>query len=274
MTDTQQRIVSAFILVLALTCCFMLGPEFFLGFILAFGAFSVDELHCNFLKKERFSRCYFCEQAIFLVPFIYINFFQGSFFFFDIFTSIAVILNITLLIYFFTINMDSTIFVRLLGRWPLLCPLLILLPMMALASLAHYIHWNYILSFLLVITYGMDSGAWFFGRKFGKHKLCPRVSPSKTIEGLVLGALGAAAVASVLWEYLLGNMTLYLFLIFCSLGAVGQLGDLVQSKIKRQFNIKDSSSLIPGHGGAYDRIDGLLFLTPFYSLMLRSYYLL
>ena len=273
MTNTQKRILSGLFLILTLVCCFLLGSAFFLGLVFIFGVFSVDELYCNFLRKKRGRNSYFLGQALFILPFIYFNFFHQGILDFLPFTLIALVLNTALFIYFFTIQMQSKILVHLGQKAPGLSALVILLPMMSLSETVHHQNWHAVTLFLLVITFGADTGAWFFGQRFGKRQLCPQVSPSKTLEGLVWGVLIAGIVTTGLWEYILGGVTLSLFLLFCLLGVIVQMGDLIQSKIKRQFDIKDSSSLIPGHGGAYDRIDGLLFLTPFYSIMLRSYYL-
>lgn len=112
------------------------------------------------------------------------------------------------------------------------------------------------------IAWGSDTGAYFAGRFFGKHKLAPRVSPSKTVEG----ALGGLA-ASVLWtviaqQWFLHELPLVHGLVLAVVANVlGQLGDLAESLIKRSTGVKDSGSILPGHGGLLDRIDALMFTT-------------
>jgi phosphatidate cytidylyltransferase len=118
----------------------------------------------------------------------------------------------------------------------------------------------------------MDTGAWFFGKNFGKHKLWPAVSPNKTIEGAVGGCLLSGGLGSLVWYLNFDTMSAKMFLILCALGILSHIGDLIQSKLKRQFEIKDSSSLIPGHGGVYDRFDSLMFVAPFYGLILTYIY--
>ena len=108
-----------------------------------------------------------------------------------------------------------------------------------------------------------DSAAYFAGRAFGRHKLFERVSPNKTWEGAVAGLVFAVA-AFVLGKYL---VLPYLglrdaFVCGAIVGVIGQLGDLAESLLKRDAGVKDSSSLIPGHGGVLDRFDSLLFVSP------------
>ncbi len=108
-----------------------------------------------------------------------------------------------------------------------------------------------------------DSGAYFAGRAFGRHKLFPRVSPNKTWEGAVAG-FAAAIVAFVLFrQFLLPYLSLRDALV-CGgiIGIFGQVGDLAESLLKRDAGVKDSSTLIPGHGGVLDRFDSLLFVAP------------
>jgi phosphatidate cytidylyltransferase len=121
-------------------------------------------------------------------------------------------------------------------------------------------HWIFFL--LLVVWFG-DTGAYYVGRLFGKHPLAPGVSPKKTVEGALGGFLGNVLAALLAKEILLPlapNSDLLLLSIL--LGAVSQIGDLSESAIKRGARVKDSSNLLPGHGGMLDRIDGVLFAAP------------
>lgn len=130
---------------------------------------------------------------------------------------------------------------------------------------------------LIVLLYGLcivwatDIGAYLVGRRFGKHKLWPEVSPNKTIEGAVGGILCAVVVA-VLFLFLVPTQTAFsynlivMILLAVVLSIVGQLGDLVESSIKRHYNVKDSGTILPGHGGILDRFDSLLFVFPMMHL--------
>jgi len=103
-----------------------------------------------------------------------------------------------------------------------------------------------------------DSGAYFIGRKWGKHKCCPRLSPKKSWEGTVAGWITGTLATVMIWM-LLGLPFVQGLILGVLLSVITPLGDLAESMFKRQVGIKDSSNLIPGHGGALDRIDSLLF---------------
>lgn len=118
--------------------------------------------------------------------------------------------------------------------------------------------------FLLVTVWLGDTAAYLFGKRFGRHKLRPAISPAKTIEGavagVVFGALGGLGVWSVFLQEVLGFP--HALILGILLGVVGQLSDLSESVIKRSADVKDSGSLIPGHGGLLDRCDSLIFSAP------------
>ena len=122
------------------------------------------------------------------------------------------------------------------------------------------------------MAFSSDSGAYFVGCAFGKHKLAPNISPNKTVEGLV-GGVASAIVVMMLYTLvlqLIGYQVNYLYAviygIFGSLAAV--FGDLVFSVIKRQVGIKDYGNLIPGHGGALDRFDSMTVVAPLAEVLL------
>ena len=116
---------------------------------------------------------------------------------------------------------------------------------------------------VFVSIWTCDSAAYFTGRNFGKHKLFERVSPNKTWEGAIGGFIGAVAVFVLARSIALPYMSLTSALVCgCIVGVFGQLGDLVESLLKRDAGVKDSSSFIPGHGGMFDRFDSLIFVSP------------
>lgn len=117
--------------------------------------------------------------------------------------------------------------------------------------------------FAAVLTWATDTAAYLCGVALGRHKLIPRISPNKTVEGAVGGLIGAALAGWLSAKSFTPFLTpLAGALLGVAVGVVGQLGDLVESLIKRDVGIKDSAELIPGHGGVLDRFDSLLFTVP------------
>ncbi len=132
--------------------------------------------------------------------------------------------------------------------------------------------------FLLVTVWASDSFAYYIGRSLGRRPLAPRISPKKTVEGAVGSMVGAAVVGMLFWlatsrpwfgsEYLGSSSVrdpasvVYWISMAAFINIAAQLGDLVESMMKRGANIKDSGTILPGHGGILDRIDALLFASP------------
>ena len=122
---------------------------------------------------------------------------------------------------------------------------------------------------MCIVIWGADSGAYFAGRAFGKHKLHKAVSPNKTIEGLIGGLVTSLVAAAIISDTLMADTGVGLVpcLIAAAVGGLlGPLGDLVESAFKRAYNVKDSGTLLPGHGGFLDRLDALLLAMPFFAL--------
>jgi phosphatidate cytidylyltransferase len=124
------------------------------------------------------------------------------------------------------------------------------------------------LFWLLGLVWATDTGALFAGRTIGGPKLAPVVSPNKTWAGLFGGVLAAALLGAVFTLFDDGSPLLLAMLVSAALAVVAQGGDLVESMVKRYFGVKDSGALIPGHGGIFDRVDGLLAVAPVWALVL------
>lgn len=115
----------------------------------------------------------------------------------------------------------------------------------------------------LFIIWATDSGAYFTGRAFGNRKLWPEISPNKTIEGFIGGIISAVIVSILFGIFAEMNVSiLWLSVVTIFLSVFGQVGDLVESALKRHYQVKDSGDILPGHGGILDRFDSLLFVWP------------
>ena len=135
---------------------------------------------------------------------------------------------------------------------------------------------------ILCFAWGGDTCAYFAGRAFGKHKLCPVVSPKKTVEGAVGGVLGTmvfgvlvtviySIAADRMEEFTRSNIGVSMYVIIallaCVAAVLGIYGDLFASVVKRQCGIKDYGTIFPGHGGILDRFDSVMFIAPFVTMV-------
>lgn len=132
---------------------------------------------------------------------------------------------------------------------------------------------THLLGYFFLVLFSSDIGAYFAGRAFGKHKLATAISPGKTVEGLIGGLFFAAAGAAIaslsFFSELPFQWSIPLAIV---LAAVGVLGDLCESAMKRGSKIKDAASILPGHGGFLDRLDSLLFGAPILYYFARFYF--
>ena len=138
---------------------------------------------------------------------------------------------------------------------------------------------------ILCFAWGGDTCAYFAGRAFGKHKLCPVVSPKKTVEGAIGGVLGTmvfGVVATLIYSiaanrmeaFTRSNIGVSMYVIIALLGCIaavlGIYGDLFASVVKRQCGIKDYGTIFPGHGGILDRFDSVMFIAPFVTMVITA----
>jgi phosphatidate cytidylyltransferase len=131
-----------------------------------------------------------------------------------------------------------------------------------------------LLTMFFAIVMMTDTGAYYFGRAFGRHKLAPRVSPGKTVEGAIGGLAAAIIIGPVCKLIFFPEIPIaHTLVLGAALGTIGQIGDLAESLLKRGAGVKDSGNLLPGHGGMLDRVDSLLFCAPllfYYSRLLAA----
>jgi phosphatidate cytidylyltransferase len=155
----------------------------------------------------------------------------------------------------------TTGLVILIGAW------------LALVAVRGAPHGPWLVIWLLVLVWAADAGGYFAGRALGRRRLAPAVSPGKTWEGvagsLALGAVAALLVAAVM-PRLDGTTPAFWLLLAVPLVAISVIGDLFESALKRTRGVKDSGTLLPGHGGVLDRVDALLAALPWYALALRG----
>lgn len=129
--------------------------------------------------------------------------------------------------------------------------------LMALIALRNGAGGLWFIFYLFLVVWGTDVAAYVCGRTIGGAKLCPAISPNKTWSGAIGGVVVSSLLGMGFVAYLNGGSLVWAFVLAVMLSAVSQLGDLFESSFKRKFNVKDSSQLIPGHGGLLDRVDGL-----------------
>ncbi len=173
-----------------------------------------------------------------------------------------------LAVYHISVTVFGVLYVAWLGSH-----LVLIRELPVLAGL-EYRYGYYFVIMIFTLTWCYDTGAYTIGRLFGKHKLFPSISPGKTIEGALGGLVFSIAGILIVRQTLLAFLGIYeaIGLAFMA-SIIGQLGDLVESMLKRDVKIKDSSGAIPGHGGVLDRFDSLLFTAPMIYYFLKYFIL-
>ena len=129
-----------------------------------------------------------------------------------------------------------------------------------------------LVAYLLLVTKSGDIGAYLIGSNFGRHKLIPRISPNKSVEGAIGGFIFSMACAVILGRYYISWMSFgFILASGILIGIFAQLGDLAESLIKRDYEVKDSSVFLPGLGGMLDVIDSILFTAPIFYICLAIF---
>lgn len=267
--NTATRIiVSAAAIPLILLACYF-GGVFFLLFIAAIGAVAFWEFSRMSRNKNALA-----QNALGLIAVLLII--TDAYYRFMDFKMLVYLFTVLLLIYELFRNKVSAIFnlgVTLLGIF------YIGLFSGAMIEIREYFtregftddytQGGFLMISLLVAIWVCDSAAFFAGSALGKHKLFPRVSPKKSWEGAIAGFIAAVAAMIIMKMLFLHFLTVPdAAVIGLVVGTIGQIGDLTESLLKRDAGVKDSSNLIPGHGGIFDRFDSLLLTSPVVYLYL------
>ncbi|MCU7494632.1 MAG: phosphatidate cytidylyltransferase [Ignavibacteria bacterium] len=260
---TTRILVSVAAIPLILLACYF-GGLFFLLFIAAIGAVAFWEFSRMARNKNAFASDVIGLIAVLLII-------TNAYFHFMDFKSVVYLMVVLLLIYELFRNKSSAIFnlgTTLIGIF------YIGLFSSSMVEIREYFPVNYqeggfLMISILVSIWVCDSAAFFAGSALGKHKLFPRVSPKKSWEGAIAG-FAAAVIAMVVMKILLLQFISIpdAAVIGLIVGTVGQTGDLTESLLKRDAGVKDSSNIIPGHGGIFDRFDSLLLTSPVVYLYL------
>lgn len=258
----KTRIISAVVLIAVVAACFLISPVTRALFILAAMILAVREM-CGAISQKNINCAPILLYTYAALASAAVYFKAG--------TELSVILFLFAAFAMLSagvIGKSVRAFGALAGLAVLVYPLV---PFLIILKLAVSDNWVPVFVLGCISTWICDSFALFGGSLFGKNKLCPEVSPNKTIEGTISGAVAATLSGIIVFFALRGSYDISL--IKCAVTAFvcssfGQMGDLAASLIKRATGIKDYSNLIPGHGGVMDRVDSLLFSIPVASILL------
>lgn len=261
MSNFLTRSISALVYAALFITCILYSSETYIGLLTFFAAVCIWEFS-KIVQLKSFVPyillAYIIYISIQIVPFKYIHFLTGA-------TLVGLFILIYLLISKKPINTNTY------SQKVFLQMLYIILPFYFLIQLPFIDnqYQPYIIIYCILLIWTNDSFAYLVGKNLGKRKLFETVSPKKTIEGFLGGMLFAIILGGLI-GYFSTLFTILNWIIIAVIVAVfGTLGDLVESKFKRQAGVKDSGTIMPGHGGLLDRLDSLFFLAPFVYLYIH-----
>ncbi|WP_109299319.1 phosphatidate cytidylyltransferase [Aquimarina sp. AU474] len=261
MKELLTRSLSGFLYVSILLVSIFVSKYTFIGIFFLFGMISIYEFQKLINLKNK--RLY----LIFIFIFILLNVFQGQ-----LYLTIPVLV-LTLITELFLIKDLVTIrIIPMFEKRKYGTSIFYLITSITFLTLAPMYSGEYeplIIAGAFIITWANDTFAYLVGKNFGKHKLLERISPKKTIEGFI-GGFVFSLLTGYLIAILSNTLSLTIWLIISIIMSIfGTLGDLIQSKFKRQAGVKDSGTIMPGHGGIYDRLDSVIFASPFLYAFLQ-----
>lgn len=252
----KTRVISAVVLLSVSFLCVLLSPVTRVLFFAAAGMLCAYELSHNFEKLD--ASCTLWVMILYLAAQTVLTLMHAGLLAYTVLFVFCVYLSLFSGIIHKRVGGKGALYT--LGGLAYPCLLFGIIMVISVSDI-----WAETLAIACFSTWVCDSFALFGGMRFGKHKVAPLVSPNKTVEGCVCGAL-SSIVTGVIVYYAFGGV-IQVSLGMCVLTAflastMGQIGDLAESLIKRMIGVKDFSNLIPGHGGMFDRADSLLFSIP------------
>ncbi len=269
-SNLVKRIISSLVLVPIVLYCMYRGGYVFGGFLLMASYFMIIELRDMLQLKKM----HVLQGLLFAVaPFIFYTFLKLEFETFLLLLLSFVFCNFIIELFrksdSAVLNLAGTSFTFFYAIIPLAC-LLGIREYYSLWFESPAEHGAYIIYLIFVCIWACDTFAYFGGTLLGKHRLMERVSPKKSIEGALFGFVGSLGISAAIQIYFLDSISLEQALMLGAIiGVFGQIGDLVESLLKRDVGVKDSGTTIPGHGGILDRLDSVNFVAPIIFLVLH-----
>lgn len=250
----KERVISAIVALIIVLPFLLLGGNLFVLLVAVLGILGLKEI-LN-LRKNLPTRMKIVSYVLFLVLLIYGYTFTGKVYLMNFSFVIICLMVLFLSLIFYGNNKKYNIE----DAFFLSASIIFLSSAFNLFIVVRETGLEYIL-YLFSITIITDTFAYLIGRKIGKHKLIPNISPNKTKEGLFSGILIGTIFSSLVYYFLISNSNFHLtILITLILSILGECGDLFFSQIKRNYGVKDFSNIMPGHGGILDRLDSIIFV--------------
>jgi phosphatidate cytidylyltransferase len=263
MKELLTRSLSGLLYVSILLLSIFISKYTFLGIFLIFGIITIYEFQkLIYLKNKRL-------YVIFITLIIVLNLFQEKLYFY----LILPVLALTIITELFLVKDLVTIrIIPMFEKRKYGTSIFYLITSIVFLTLVPNYTGKYepiIIAGVFFITWCNDTFAYLIGKNFGKHKLLERISPKKTIEGFIGGFIFSLLAGYLIFIFS-DTLSIEIWLITSIIMSIfGTLGDLIQSKFKRQAGAKDSGTIMPGHGGIYDRLDSVIFASPFLYIFLQ-----
>jgi len=265
MKEVIVRFLSGILYIAAIIIALFTSREWFIGLLFVFAAITLHE----FLRLVNLKG--FVAYLILVLSFYFISYEDFNL------TATLLLLGITLIVNLFLFR-DVIILnkLRLFKKRRYFCIIFYIITGFLFLSMIPDIGANFepfILLGIFILAWTNDTFAYLVGKKFGKRKLMEKISPKKTVEGFLGGLVGALIASYFIYQYT-SHYNLIIWLILAIIISVfGTIGDLIQSKFKRLAGVKDSGKIMPGHGGVYDRLDSIIYASPFiYSFLIVIHY--